>query len=62
MSCCYKCENRTVDCHVSCEKYAAEMEENKKKLEERRKERQNREAMHTPAFQRRAREYLNNHK
>ena len=34
MSCCYKCENRTVDCHVSCEKYAAEMEENKKKLEE----------------------------
>jgi hypothetical protein len=38
------------------------MEENKKKLEERRKDLQSREANHTPAFQRRAREYLNNHK
>jgi hypothetical protein len=49
-------------CHSDCKDYADEMEVNKKRLEERRKEREKREAMHTPAFQRRARTFLNNQK
>lgn len=59
-SCCYKCPKRTQNCHGNCPDYAAEVAENKTRLEERRKDRQNREALHTPAFQRRAREFLNN--
>ena len=31
MSCCYKCEERTMTCHGTCEKYAKEVAENKKK-------------------------------
>lgn len=62
MSCCYNCTKRTMVCHSDCKDYADEMEENKKRLEQRRKEREKREAMHTPAFQRRARTFLNNQK
>lgn len=62
MSCCHNCKERKMNCHASCERYAAEMEENKKRLEERRKDIRNREAIHSPAFQRRSREYLMNKK
>lgn len=62
MSCCYKCEKRTVTCHGTCEDYAEEMRLNEIKRKERIKDRQKREAMHTPAFQRRAREFLNGQK
>ena len=57
--CCYKCQKRTQTCHGTCPDYANEMAENKKRLEEAKKDRENIEALHSPAFQRRGREYLN---
>lgn len=62
MSCCYKCEERTMTCHGTCEKYAKEVAENKKRIEEAIKERRKREALHSPAFQQRARNFLNSKK
>ena len=58
MSCCYKCAERTKDCHGNCEKYAAEMALNKKRLEEVKKERDARDAIHTPAFEGRKKKAL----
>ena len=57
--CCYKCPKRTQWCHGSCPDYAAEREDDKNRLEEERKERENRESLHTPAFERRELEALN---
>ena len=62
MSCCYKCPKRTMTCHGTCEDYAKEMEENEKRRNERIKEIQNEEALHSPAFHRRARNFLNDKK
>ena len=59
-SCCYKCPKRTRICHGDCPDYADEVAEDKERLEEVKKEIQNKEAVHSPAFQRRARNYLNN--
>lgn len=58
--CCYKCPKRTQYCHGDCPEYADEAALNKKELEEAKKDRESREALHSPAFQRRARNYLNN--
>ena len=57
-SCCFKCPKRTATCHGNCPDYALEDLENKKRLEKEVKEIRSREAAHTPAFQRRAREYI----
>lgn len=62
MSCCYKCEKRTMTCHGTCEDYAREMELNEKRRNERIKEVQNGEALHSPALQRRGRAFLNRQK
>lgn len=62
MSCCYGCLKRTMTCHGTCEDYAKEMEENKEKRKERIKNIEKKEAFHTAAFQRRAREFLNSQK
>lgn len=61
-SCCFECPKRTATCHGNCPSYALEVEKNKIRLEKEVKEIQSREAAHTPAFQRRAREFLNNQK
>lgn len=57
-SCCFGCQKRTATCHGNCPDYALEVEENKIRLEKEVKEIQNREAAHTPAFERRTREYI----
>lgn len=61
-SCCYKCKKRTATCHGTCPDYAEELRENERRLLLAKKDRESREALHTPAFQRRAREFLNNQK
>ena len=38
--CCYKCEKRTVGCHVTCEDYINEQNERKEYYEKLRKERE----------------------
>ena len=62
MSCCYKGPKRTMTCHGTCKDYADEMAENEKKLLERRKEREAREALLTPALYRMTRDALNKKK
>lgn len=57
--CCYKCPKRTEYCHGKCPDYAAEREEDKRRLLKERRERESKEAIRTPAFERRARETLN---
>lgn len=37
---CFNCKNRMINCHSTCELYLKEAEENKKRLEEERKQRQ----------------------
>ncbi|MBQ7874023.1 MAG: hypothetical protein IJ306_02505 [Oscillospiraceae bacterium] len=61
-SCCYKCPKRSGHCHEKCPDYAAEREEDKRRLLEERRERESKEAFQTPAFESRRREALNNMK